>query len=459
MITIILSIISLVLFFSTIFFLRKWQQEILLKNISLEQLAKAEILAAEISAKLEYLQQNISSLEQKNSELERKLGEEINSRHSIETEKQLALQKLQESQEKLHEIEKIKEDLVAFNKAETSKVINDSINQLLNNFRDENTHNKKLTEDNVSKITNDIQTKFQTVFERMKSLDDDVRKSYKNFDDIKNSLLSPAGAGNLSEITLANIFRASNLIEGKDYEMQFSVINDEVNLRPDAIVYLPNNNILVVDSKASKFFLQAEIEGDALRKETIKSELKNSMNNHLKALTKKDYAKAVTEKLGDVNIVRTLMFLPTESAIEKLDAIDKNFMANAWKEGINPVGPSGLVNILQNSKMIIDVSGQKENYQKIMSEVKALISHVSKVQEHAEGVGKNLNQAMKKYNDFAGSFNSRFLSKVKAVSKLGLDGKEVSTTLLPKYDVNVVVSDIAADYEELNENDNKLLDG
>ena len=72
----------------------------------------------------------------------------------------------------------------------------------------------------------------------------------------KDGSVDVEGAGKLAEITLENILKASGLKNGLDFSMQYNLSGEHNNkLRPDAVIFLPSNNIMIIDAKASKFLI------------------------------------------------------------------------------------------------------------------------------------------------------------------------------------------------------------
>jgi DNA recombination protein RmuC len=245
-------------------------------------------------------------------------------------------------------------------------------------------------------------------------------QSKDTVDVIKNSLLSPAGAGKLAEITLENILKSSGLRSNLDFSIQHTIAGeDSSKLRPDALIFLPSNNIMVVDAKASKFLVE----------DADSTKLAKTMNLHLRSLSSKEYSENVVrtrnEKTG--NII-TLMFLPTEHAVEKIIEADREFMNKAWKANIFPVGPAGLMNMLSFAKFQISEQLVIQNHQKIIEEVGKLIGSVVSLAEHSTKLGNNIQSIVGNYDKFAASFNHNFLSKARNISRLGVEGTDKKLT-------------------------------
>jgi DNA recombination protein RmuC len=250
------------------------------------------------------------------------------------------------------------------------------------------------------------------------SLNKEISQSKDIVEVIKNSLLSPSGAGSLAEITLENILKSSHLRIGVDFIMQYNINaeNENVALRPDSVVFLPGDKLMVIDAKASKFLVE---EHDNLK------DLARTMNTHLKKLASKNYADAVKNNLKnksqDVVSIVTLMFLPTEQAVEKLMEADSEFMNKAWKVNIFPVGPAGLMNMLSFAKFQISEQMMIKNHLQIIEEVKKLINSVSAMTEHGAKLGNSISNVVTNYDKFAASFNRNFLSKAHKLNRMGIE--------------------------------------
>ena len=294
---------------------------------------------------------------------------------------------------------------------------NELSKQLIEIHRRENQEARELSEKNISGATSKFNNEFERLINMVGSLSRDIEQSKGTVDIIKQSLLSPSGAGLLAEITLENILKSSGLRSNLDFIIQYSVTTtDNLKLRPDALVFLPSGNLMVIDAKASKFLV--DLGQDS-------SNLSKTMNNHLKSLNSKDYAENILASFQDkkehfANIV-TLMFVPTEQAIEKILIADNNFLYKAWESNIFPVGPAGLMNMLSFAKFQISDYRRSENHKLIIEEVRKLLTSIASLAEHSQKLGNNIQHIVNNYDKFAASFNRHFLSKARNIQKLGID--------------------------------------
>lgn len=353
--------------------------------------------------------------------------------------------------------ETIQREYLEAAKASVMKTGAELSSKLLDDHKRETKLAKEESEKQVKQTTEELQEHFKHIFASVKNLSSQVQ----DMEVVRRALLNPSGAGNLSEITLENIFRASSLREGEDYRLQYVLMKpDGKQLKPDAVVFLPHDSAMILDAKASKFFLErAQAENDPELQRALDMQLKQSMYAHLKSLVVRDYKEAFSGQEGRekrTGHISMLMFLPTESAVETIRRLDPHFMEKAYKEHIIPVGPAGLVNALIQSKMLIASAQQQENLEHIVTEVRFMVKNIATLYGHSEGVGKNLFQAMKKYDEFAKSFNRTFISGVQRLDKLGINPPKKEVIQLQRY--QYIRHDLEGEAEELMEEETKLLE-
>lgn len=318
----------------------------------------------------------------------------------------------------IEEAKKLRQESNEATKAALFELGNQLSSQLIDIHKKENEESRKLSEKNIEKTVDKFNSEFERIAKMVNMLDKDIMQSRDTVEIIKNSLLSPSGAGALAEITLENILKSSGLKSNLDFHLQYNV-SDEIEkslLRPDAVIFLPSNRLMIIDSKASKFLVDQNSDPQKLAK---------TMNLHLKSLTSKNYAESVKKSLNgkqsDVSNIITLMFLPTEQAIEKILDADPQFLNKAWDVDIFPVGPSGLMNMLSFAKFQISEQQMAYYNLQIIEEVKKLIASVAVMTEHSVKLGNSLSSAVNYYDKFAASFNRNLLSKAKKLGSLGVD--------------------------------------
>jgi len=330
------------------------------------------------------------------------------------------------------------------------KILYQLSEELIRKNNEEQTKFGKHNQESIDKITQNLYKNFEGVLNKVSSLDDDVKKSSKDIDLTKNALLNPSGAGKTAEITLENILKASGLKEKSsikdsgDYILQSHFFSSEnIAKKPDALVFLPGNQIVIIDSKSSSFFLdlqQAKEDKNLDLQDLAQAKLRETMRKHLEDLKKRDYAKAKEfddlKQNNQSNIFTTIMFLQTEKMLEIVNEIDPNFMQKALDLGIWVLTPIGVYNLLTQGKFTINRIKQQENIEELRVEVKKLIEAIATMYGKAADIGKATSKAVKSYNEFASSFNQRFLVRVNNLNKLGIESdKKTIGNKLEKYTI------------------------
>lgn len=118
--------------------------------------------------------------------------------------------------------------------------------------------------------------------------------------------------GAWGEMILERILEGAGLVKGQEYSMQTSTtLADGSRLRPDAVVMLPEDKHLIIDSKVSLVHYErwAAATDEAERNRLLKLHVE-SMRTHAKGLGDKDYTKLYGVKSVDF----VLMFIPVEPA-------------------------------------------------------------------------------------------------------------------------------------------------
>ena len=353
---------------------------------------------------------------------------EVEARQNAEMRAALAEQARAEMEARLADWEVLKTQHLEAAKAamfETSKSMS---SKLLEDHKREAEAQKKESAELVKQTTERLHEHFGKVADSVASLHSQVQQTTGQTEQILRALSNPAGAGHYAEIGLENMLREFGLEAGRDFIMQHTIDGQEdgARLRPDAVVFLPGDTVLTIDSKASKFLLEcADAEGSEREPEAY-ADLARTMNQHLKALSGKDYAGAIQatyRKAGRgerVARASNIMYLPTEAGVERLSRADNHFQKKAVAENIVIAGPTGLMSYIGFARIEIDLGRQAENQEKIVLAARQLIEAVTIVVGHVAGVGKGIKAAADSHAKLVGSVNSRLLPRQRSLANLGV---------------------------------------
>ena len=189
-------------------------------------------------------------------------------------------------------LESLKEQSMQAAKAAMYEATSQMSSKLLEDHKRENEASKKEAEEITKKETEKLNKEFAQIVDKLSSLQGHIDRQEGKLSSVWQALASPGGAGAYAEIGLENTLKSFGLEMGRDFQTQYAVNHEGRSLRPDAVVFLPSGNLMVIDSKSSKFFLEiAGASGED--EEHLLGELKKTMNRHLNDLAAKGYKDAV----------------------------------------------------------------------------------------------------------------------------------------------------------------------
>ena len=219
-----------------------------------------------------------------------------------------------------------------------------------------------------------------------------------------NSLRNaPKARGRWGEQQLRNVLEQCGLAEHTDFELEHSIDTDEGRLRPDAIVRVPGNKLLVIDAKVSLNAYQDafEAQDDAARDIALAAHAQ-SMKNHIQTLATKSYQSQFEEAPDYV-----LMFVPGEHFIAAALEHDSGLWDFAFDRRVLLASPTNLVAIARTVAQVWRQDGLATEAREIGRMGGELYDRIAKVTEDLNKVGTHLGRAVGSYNDFARSFESR----------------------------------------------------
>lgn len=359
---------------------------------------------------------------------------------------------------RLADHERMKAEFLALTRSTTLAELRDLSAKLIEDHKRDAAETAKQREEHVEATTKGLVEQFEHIRSAVAELKGQVGEKTEKIDNIWRALTSPAGAGSFAEIALANVLRSFKLEEGRDFVLQLTTQNAETGrrLRPDAVVFLPADTVLVIDCKASKFLHDiAQAEGGPGEEEAYRN-LARTMQIHLRSLAEKDYRSAVAADCrrsgrGDPARVISLMYLPNDAALDKVQRADRDFIAKAAQHEIMLAGPAVLASALNIVACEITFARRVENQEKIIDTVKSLLDAVAVVLGHAAKVGKGIKAAADGYADLSASINRTLLSRARRLESFGVQHGKALPQPLPAYHVNIAETVIEGEAAEIRD--------
>jgi DNA recombination protein RmuC len=242
---------------------------------------------------------------------------------------------------------------------------------------------------------------------------------------LSSALRRGAGVqGRWGEQTLRNVLEAAGLSGRFDFEEQASTDTEEGRRRPDVTVRLPGGGLFVIDAKCSlNAFLELQEAGDDLARDGAGLRHVQSVRGHIQGLSAKAYWDQFEASPDFV-----AMFVPLDSALAA--ALDRapDLMNEAMDRRVVIVTPTTLFALCKAVVYGWRVEEQAANARLIAELGKELYKRISVMGAHAGSVGKALEAAVGRYNQFVGSLETQVLTQARRFEELKVDhqGKEVA---------------------------------
>jgi DNA recombination protein RmuC len=235
--------------------------------------------------------------------------------------------------------------------------------------------------------------------------------------------------GSWGEVILQRILERSGLTEGREYEVEENhTLDDGKRLRPDVVVYLPDDKRLIIDSKVSltayEQFVSAAEESKqnaALKQHVL------SLRNHVKKLGEKNYQHLYGNHSPDF----VLLFVPIESAFGAALQHDSNLYYEAFEKNIVIVSPSTLLATLATIDSVWKQDRQNKNAQEIADRGGRLYDKFVLFVESMTDIGNRIQQTQNSYDEAMGRLSEGHGNVVRQVELLKELGAK-STKKLPE---------------------------
>jgi len=236
----------------------------------------------------------------------------------------------------------------------------------------------------------------------------------------RSVLKSNQARGRWGEETLRRVVEAAGMSAHCDFIEQAK--GDEG--KPDLIVKLPRERVIIVDSKVPDLdFLSAPSAAEPSKRAEELAAHAARLRTTIKALSERDYPKQFPNALDHV-----MLFLPAESLFSAALEGDPDLIVWAESKQVYLATPASFIAVLQTINFIWQQHMQTEDAQKIAQAAQELYTRVAKFTEHFEKIGAGLDRANSAFRDAVSSYQSRVRPAGERLVELGggTPGKELA---------------------------------
>jgi DNA recombination protein RmuC len=223
--------------------------------------------------------------------------------------------------------------------------------------------------------------------------------------------------GRWGEQILRNVLEMAGLESPRDFEEQMHVATDGGVQRPDVVVRLPGGGVFVIDAKCSlTAFMEAQDAPDEIARETAYARHAQSLKSHVQGLS----AKAYWDQLA-LSPDFVAMFVPGDGFLAAALERTPDLMTQAMEKRVILVTPSTLFALCKAVVYGWRVEEQHLNAREIAALGRELYKRLATMGEHTAAMGRALQAAVGKYNDFVGSLESQVLTQARRFEDLKAD--------------------------------------
>ncbi len=402
------------------------------------------LFAAQSKSDKASLEEKVNGLLQQIEQLKNQVGQTIQERENIRTEKEalaIQLSKKETDFENLWERNKEQKEEVEKLQEKFTKEFENLANKILEEKTVKFTEQNK---ENLKNILSPLQDKIQ-LFE--KKVEDTHKESIDYHAALRQQILGlremneqmsketlnltkalkgdSKMQGNWGELVLERVLEKSGLEKGREYEVQQSFVNEEGNrLFPDVVINLPDGKKMIVDSKVTLTAYERYINSeDETEKAQHLKEHVIAIKRHVDQLSDKNYHDLYQMESPDF----VLLFIPIESAFALALNDDTSLYNKAFEKNIVIVTPSTLLATLRTIDSMWTNQKQQENALEIARQAGALYDKFEGFVSDLVKIGKKMDEAKVEYGNamnklFDGKGN--LINSVEKLKKMGAKAKK-----------------------------------
>lgn len=332
------------------------------------------------------------------------------------------LQKLNEQLTK--DFENIANKVVYHNSKVMQEKHEEKLLAMLTPFKDKIERFEKKVEDTHKESIKDSQSLKEQLLQ-LKELNKSIGDEAKNLTSALKG--DKKMQGDWGEHKLERILQAAGLEKETHYRKQVN-LKDEFNnnLRPDYIIYLPDDKNLVIDSKVSlvayeKYF---SADDDAEMNQAVASHIKN-VREHIMRLSSVNYAELTGVNSPDY----VIMYMPIDGALGLAMTEDSSLFEYALNKNIVLVSNNTLLATLKTVSFIWRQDLQNKNAIEIARQGGALYDKLAGFVETLLQVGKKIEMAQTDYEKAVNQLSEGKGNLVRRAEQLRQLGIKTTKTL------------------------------
>ena len=233
---------------------------------------------------------------------------------------------------------------------------------------------------------------------------------------LAGSLRSSTTRGSWGEVQLRRVLELSGMLPRTDFDEQVTAVSTHgLGIRPDALVRLPGDKVLVLDAKAPMtHFLDAQAEDlDENERRSLLAGHADSLSAHVSRLAAKNYWSAFTTTPEMV-----VCFVPSDAMLAAALAAKPSLHETAMAQRVVLVGPGALMALLRTVAFTWQQDSLSASAAELLTVGRELYQRLGTLGGHTAKVGRSLQSSVEAYNAMVGALESRVLVTARRMQSL-----------------------------------------
>lgn len=237
--------------------------------------------------------------------------------------------------------------------------------------------------------------------------------------------------GNWGEVILEKVLERSGLVKDREYRLQASLTGvDGSRMQPDAIIDLPDEKHLIIDSKVSLIAYERLVNAETEEERKLYSKAHvESIRAHVLNLSSKNYHDLYQINSPDF----VLLFVPIESSFSFAVQIDAELFNDAWDRRVVIVSPSTLLATLRTIASMWKQERQNRNVLEIARLSGSMYDKFVGFVGDMEGIGKNIKLSQTAYDNAFNKLTDGNGNLTKTAEKIKSLGAKANKQIEQKY--------------------------
>ncbi|KGM13900.1 DNA recombination protein RmuC [Cellulomonas bogoriensis] len=235
------------------------------------------------------------------------------------------------------------------------------------------------------------------------------------------ALRSSQVRGRWGELQLRRVVEAAGMVDQVDFVEQASARTDDGVQRPDMVVRLAGGKQVVLDAKVAFLgYLEAvQATEEQVRRERMAAHARH-LRRHVDDLASKRYWEQFDPAPEFV-----VMFVPAEAFLHAALEVDPGLQEYAMERHVVLATPMTLVALLRTVGYAWRQEALAANAQQVLSLGRELHARLSTLGGHVGKVGRQLDGAVRAYNEAVSSLESRVLVSARRLTELRVTDEEL----------------------------------